>query len=73
MVEYRWTVSGGAPYFTNQGGGLLHITPQAAGTSTISVSITGRNYIDGSTITKTASAELVCYTGTVPAGGITFT
>jgi hypothetical protein len=72
-VEYEWTVSGNAEHTTSQDGELLHITPQVAGTSTISVSITGRNYIDGSAITKTASAELVCYTGTVSAGDITFT
>jgi hypothetical protein len=67
-VAYAWTVSGNADYDTSQEGELLHITPRAAGTTTITVSVTGRNYITGSTITKTASAELVCYTGALPGG-----
>ncbi|MDR0629863.1 MAG: hypothetical protein LBG24_09555 [Treponema sp.] len=70
-ASYSWSVSGGASYTTSQGGELLHITPQAAGTYGISVAITGRNYITGSDITRSASAELVCYTGSLTPGTFT--
>jgi hypothetical protein len=63
-VSYTWTVS--APHTTSQGDELLHVTPAAEGTYPISVSVTGKNYITGSNITKTAEAELVCYTGSLP-------
>jgi hypothetical protein len=75
-VSYSWTVSGGdssRTYSISNGGEFLHITPKIVGTYAISVSITGRNYVSGSDVTKTAQAELVCYTGTVSAGGKTFT
>jgi hypothetical protein len=70
-VTYSWTVSGGATHTTSKDGELLHITPNATGTSTISVSVTGKNYITGSSITRSASAELVCYTGSLSAGTFT--
>jgi hypothetical protein len=74
-ASYNWTVSGNdsdRTYSTSKGGEFLHITPTTAGTYTISVSVTGRNYITGSSITKTAQADVVCYTGTVSANGKTF-
>jgi hypothetical protein len=70
-VSYGWTVSGDASartYTTSKGGELLHITPQAAGTYTITVNVTGRNFVTGGTDTKTATAELVCYVDPLPAG-----
>ncbi|MDR0629490.1 MAG: bacterial Ig-like domain-containing protein [Treponema sp.] len=70
-VTYNWTVSGNVDYTTSRAGELLHITPQAVGTYTISVSVSGRNFITGSAITKTAQAELVCYTNSLPAGAFT--
>jgi hypothetical protein len=51
---------------------LLQITPKTAGTYSISVDVTGRDFVTGGSVTKTATAELVCYNGSVPAGGITF-
>jgi hypothetical protein len=74
VVTYSWTVSGNdatRTYTTTKGGELLHITPKIAGTYAISVDITGRSFATGATITKTASADLVCYTGTLPAGTFT--
>jgi hypothetical protein len=70
-ASYAWTVSGdnsSRTWTTSKGGELLHITPLAAGTYTITVDVTGRNFITGSFDTKRASAELVCYTAPLPAG-----
>jgi hypothetical protein len=63
-TTYSWTVSGGVTHTTSNDGEFLHVTPTAAGTCAISVTVTGKNYIDGENITKTASTELVCYTDT---------
>ncbi|MDR2601663.1 MAG: bacterial Ig-like domain-containing protein [Spirochaetaceae bacterium] len=70
-TTYAWTVSGDAAsrgYTMSNDGELLHITPKSAGTYTVSVKIAGKNYLTGETIEKTASTELVCYTGALPAG-----
>jgi methionine-rich copper-binding protein CopC len=70
-VSYTWTVSGDSSslaWTTSRGGELLHITPHAAGTYAIGVSVTGRDFVSGSTITKTAATELVCYAGPLPGG-----
>jgi hypothetical protein len=70
-ASYNWTVSGdnnSRTYTTPNGGEFLHITPKTAGTYTISVSVTGKNYLTGNPITKTASTELVCYSAALPAG-----
>jgi hypothetical protein len=65
---YSWTVSGGASdrsYTTSANGELLHITPKTAGEYTITVKVSGKSYITGETVEKTATAKVVCYTGTV--------
>ena len=70
-TTYNWTVSGGdsgRAYTPSNGGELLHITPKTAGTYTISVSVTGKDYRTGNSITKTASTDLVCYTAALSAG-----
>jgi hypothetical protein len=70
-ASYTWTVSGdnsSRTYTTSNNGELLHITPKAAGTYTITVAVTGRHYVAGSVVTKTASAEVVCYNTSLPAG-----
>jgi hypothetical protein len=67
-VTYDWSVPDGISWFTSKGGELLHITPAAAGTYHINVSVAGKSYVTGSPITKTASAELVCYASPLPAG-----
>jgi hypothetical protein len=75
-VTYSWTVSGDdttRTYTTSNDGEFLSITPKTAGTYTIGVSVSGRSYVSGGPITETAQAEVVCYTGTVSAGGRTFT
>jgi hypothetical protein len=74
-VSYDWTVPGDdsfRTYTTSNGGEFLHITPKAKGTYKIRVSVTGRDYITGTNITKTAEVQLVCYTGKVSAGDRTF-
>jgi hypothetical protein len=70
-ASYAWTVSGGdssRTWTTSSGGELLHIRPKIAGTYTITVAVTGREYVSGSSITKTAATELVCYGSPLPAG-----
>jgi hypothetical protein len=71
-ASYAWSVSGGAydnTAETNQE--TFAFTPKAAGTYTVTVSVTGRNYVTGQSITKTASTEVVCYTGTLTQGSFT--
>jgi hypothetical protein len=70
-TTYAWQVSGSdssRTYTTSNGGEFLHITPKTAGTYSISVFVTGKNYLTGDNITKTASTELVCYSAALPAG-----
>ncbi|MDR0721963.1 MAG: bacterial Ig-like domain-containing protein [Treponema sp.] len=71
-ANYSWSVSGGAydtAAATNQE--TFTFTPQAAGTYTVTVQVTGRNYVTSQRDTKTASTEVVCYTGTLPQGSFT--
>jgi hypothetical protein len=70
-VTYQWTVGGGAAYTISGGGEFLHITPGAPGTYPVSVSVTGRDYPTGTTVTRSASTELVCYTESLPEGTFT--
>jgi hypothetical protein len=68
-ASYSWTVSGdsGSRTYetTGNGGEMLRVTPKTAGTYTITVAVTGRDYA-GSTTTKTATTELVCYAAPLP-------
>jgi hypothetical protein len=68
-AAYSWSVTGGA-YDTAAGttGDAFAFTPKAAGTYTVTVSVTGRNFVTGQSDTKTAVTEVVCYTGALPAG-----
>jgi hypothetical protein len=68
-ASYSWSVTGGS-YDTAAGtsGDSFAFTPKAAGTYTVTVAVTGRNFVTGQTDTKTASTEVVCYTGALPAG-----
>ncbi|MHB9291808.1 hypothetical protein Holit_00892 [Hollandina sp. SP2] len=71
-ASYSWSVSGGlydTAAATNQG--TFTFTPQATGTYTVTVQVTGRNYVTGQSDTKTASTEVVCYTGSLPQGAFT--
>jgi hypothetical protein len=66
---YSWSVSGGS--FSSPAtatGEFYSFTPTAAGTSTITVTVTGNNYITGTPVTKTATTQVVCYTGAVSSG-----
>lgn len=71
-VTYSWSVLGGSFYTSNATGGgeYFHFTPGAAGTYTVTVSVSGESYLTGQTITESASTEVICYTGTVPAGKV---
>jgi hypothetical protein len=69
-ASYAWTVSGDDSSRTwTAGGELLYVTPKTAGTYTITVDVTGRDYVSGSVITKTAATELVCYAAAPLSGG----
>ncbi|MDR1096222.1 MAG: bacterial Ig-like domain-containing protein [Spirochaetaceae bacterium] len=67
-ATYDWSVSGGATYTTSKDGELLRITPTAEGICAINVTVTGTSYITGSTISESASTELVCFEGSLPTG-----
>jgi hypothetical protein len=62
-VTYSWSVSGGS--FSSPAsatGEFYSFTPTAAGTTTVTVSVTGNNYITGQPVTETATTGVVCYT-----------
>jgi hypothetical protein len=68
-ASYSWTVTGG-DYDTgvSHTGETFAFTTSAAtlpATYTVSVSVTGRNFITGSSDTKTATTEVVYYSGAV--------
>jgi hypothetical protein len=69
-ASYSWTVSGdsGSRTYdtTGNGGEMLRVTPKTAGTYTITVTVTGRDYVTGGSATKTATTELVCYANPLP-------
>jgi hypothetical protein len=70
-ASYSWTVSGSEStrtYYTSKGDELLHITPKTAGTYSITVAVTGKDFVSGSAVTKTATAELVCYAAPLTPG-----
>jgi hypothetical protein len=64
-ASYSWTVSGGS-WTTTRGGEFLHFTPSAAGTYDIGVSVTGRSYVTGGSVTKTASTKVICFDNNPP-------
>jgi hypothetical protein len=62
-AEYTWAVTpqDGAetiPYSTNKE--FISLTPNKTGKWNISVTVTGRNFINGETISKTADAFVIC-------------
>jgi hypothetical protein len=61
-ASYTWTVDGASVANT---GASYTFTPSAQKTYTVGVSVTGRNFITGLSDTKTATAEVVCYSGTI--------
>jgi hypothetical protein len=68
-VSYSWSVSGGSYSGVSSASGETYaFTPSAEGSYTVTVYVTGRNYLSGQTDTRSAVTEVVCYTGTVSAG-----
>ncbi|MDR2305228.1 MAG: bacterial Ig-like domain-containing protein [Treponema sp.] len=71
-VSYAWTVTplNGSPALSLSGTNseFLSITPQAAGTWNVSVTVTGRNFIDGSTVSKSAGTKVICDAGDLSPG-----
>jgi hypothetical protein len=64
-VTYSWSVSGPSTYTADTAGEYYRITPSAVGTYKVTVEVSGVSYVTGQTVTKSASADLVCYTGAV--------
>jgi hypothetical protein len=68
-VSYDWSVTGGSYTGVPSANGETYaFTPAAAGTYTVRVQVTGRDFVTGGSVTKSAETELVCYTETVDAG-----
>jgi hypothetical protein len=68
-VTYSWSASGGSfSSPASASGEFYSVTPTAAGTTTVTVQVTGQSYITGQPVTKTATTDVVCHEGTVPAG-----
>jgi hypothetical protein len=60
-ASYAWTVTPDTGCtVSGPNGEFLTLSPQAAGTWTVSVEVTGRNYVDGSTITRSAETRVIC-------------
>jgi hypothetical protein len=61
-AEYEWTVSpatgAAAAYSANNE--FLTLSPSTTGRWEISVKVTGRNFVDGKTVSRTASTAVVC-------------
>jgi hypothetical protein len=62
-ATYEWTVTpvdgaGDIPYSANKE--FCSLTPKTTGKWDVTVTVTGRNFIDGETVTKTASTTVVC-------------
>jgi hypothetical protein len=68
-VNYSWSVSGASAYTASASaaGEYYTFTPAAEGTYRVEVTVSGRSYVTGQNVSKSASTEVVCYTGTVPA------
>jgi hypothetical protein len=64
-ADYAWSVTGG-PYVGGSpaDGETFSFTPAEAGTYTVTVSVTGRNYITGQNDTKTAQTSVIAFGGT---------
>jgi hypothetical protein len=71
-VTYEWTVTpqGDSPALTppSTTEEFLRLTPTSGGIWNVSVAVTGRNFIDGSTIDLTAQTVVICDTGSLPSG-----
>jgi hypothetical protein len=62
-AAYEWTVSpvdgaGDIPYSTNKE--FISLTPGKTGKWNVAVTVTGRNFIDGEMVSRTAAATVVC-------------
>ena len=72
-VSYAWTVTprGESPPLSpaSETGEFLTLTPPEPGTWDVAVTVTGRNFIDGGPVSKSASTALICDGGTLPHTG----
>jgi hypothetical protein len=67
-ASYSWTATGPEGYSASYSGEFYTFAPPAAGTYTVTVSVTGRNFITGDSVTKTATTEVVSFTEALPKG-----
>jgi hypothetical protein len=69
-VEYAWTVTplsdGTAVVEESANKEFLTLTPQAVGNWDVSVTVTGRNFIDGETVSMSAATVVVCDPAATP-------
>jgi hypothetical protein len=65
-VTCTWSVSGPSTYTASYAGEFLYFSPTAAGDYDITVNVTGRGFVDGGTITRSATMRVACYQGSQP-------
>jgi hypothetical protein len=66
-VSYSWSVSGGGYDATEpRNKGSFVFKPSEAKTYTVQVSVNGRNFLTGSSDTKTATTQVVCFDAGTP-------
>jgi hypothetical protein len=64
-VSYNWTVTQGAATCGMDTPGnkeFCYFTPNSTGTYKVKVEVTGRDFVTGATVAKTAETDVVCYT-----------
>jgi hypothetical protein len=65
-VTCVWSVSGPSTYRSSSSGEFFDFTPTAAGEYNITVNVTGRDFVSGGTVTKSAVTQVLCYSGAQP-------
>jgi hypothetical protein len=71
-ASYSWTVTPPGDNSYTSSGEFLKLTPQTAGIWQVSVTVTGRNFIDGNPVSKTATTQVICDAGSLTPGTFPF-
>jgi hypothetical protein len=64
-ASYTWKVDGASVANTSATGETFTFTPAAQKTYKVEVTVSGRNFITDSSDTKTATTDVVCYSGAI--------
>lgn len=77
-VTYSWTIkpvgATSASYTASPlDGEFLRFTPTAGGSWDVSVTVSGRNFVDGSTISRSTKTTVICDAGPLPSGSFPLT